>query len=101
MEEGLTVRMRSPDRLLELVTVGARARPHGRPCMRPWVDERSVPTDRNDGFRHRAVEPRRPPAEMIDDEESIDLAVVAEIVNSGVLTAEITAANNHDPDLEV
>jgi hypothetical protein len=55
----------------------------------------------SDGFRHRRVALRRPPAEMIDDEDSIDLALVAELVNSGVLTAEISAANNHDPDLEV
>ncbi len=38
---------------------------------------------------------------MIDDETMIDLALVADVVNSGVLTAEISAANNHDPDLEV
>jgi hypothetical protein len=38
---------------------------------------------------------------MIDDEEAIDLALVAELVNSGLLTAEISAANNYDPDLEV
>jgi hypothetical protein len=54
-----------------------------------------------DGFPHRRVALRRPPAEMIDDEDSIDLSLVAELVNSGVLTAEISAANNHDPDLEV
>ena len=30
-----------------------------------------------------------------------DLAAVAEAVNKGVLTDEISAANNHDPDFEV
>lgn len=55
----------------------------------------------SDGFQHRRVVLQRPPAEMIDDEDAIDLALVAELVNSGVLTAEISAANNHDPDLEV
>ena len=58
-------------------------------------------TDHADGFPHRTVVLRRPPAHMIDDESMIDLSVVAELVNSGVLTEEISAANNHDPDLEV
>ena len=62
----------------------------------------AAPTDRrDDGFRHRTVTLRRPPKEMIVEEDSIDLALAADLVNSGVLTAEISAANNHDPDLEV
>jgi hypothetical protein len=62
----------------------------------------AAPTDRHDdGFRHRTVTLRRPPPEMIVDESSIDLALAASLVNSGVLTAEISAANNHDPNLEV
>jgi hypothetical protein len=58
-------------------------------------------TDHADGFPHRTVTLRRPPDHMIDDESMIDLSVVAELVNSGVLTEEISAANNYDPDLEV
>ena len=38
---------------------------------------------------------------MIDDESMIDLSVVAELVNSGVLTQEISAAKNPDPAFEV
>ena len=53
-----------------------------------------------DDAGHRTVELRRPPAEMMDDEGSVDLAVVAELVHSGGLTAKISAANNHEPDLE-
>ena len=70
------------------------------PCDHDRVS-RTSPTDDDDGFRHRTVELRRPPAGMIDDEDAIDLALVAQLVNSGVLTSEISAANEHDPDLEV
>jgi hypothetical protein len=70
-------------------------------CDHGRVSEGDASDRDSDGFRHRRVVLRRPSAEMIDDEEAIDLALVAELVNSGLLTAEISAANNYDPDLEV
>ena len=48
--------------------------------------------------RHERVVLRVPPNVDPDD---VDLEAVAEIINSGVLTAEIDAANNYDPDLAV
>lgn len=35
------------------------------------------------------------------DPQDVDLALVAEIIRSGELKAEIDAANNFDPDFEV
>jgi hypothetical protein len=36
-----------------------------------------------------------------DRHDTVDLEDIAAIIRSGVLTAEIDAANNHDPDLAV
>ncbi len=49
--------------------------------------------------RHERIFLRVPP--NAEHPENVDLAAVAEIINSGVLTAEIDAANNYDPDLAV
>lgn len=51
------------------------------------------------GPRHETIVLRRP--SRVGHPEDADLALVAEIIRSGELTAEISAANNHDPDLEV
>jgi len=56
-------------------------------------------TDHAGDFAHRTAVLPRPPAHMTDGETTIDVALVAELVNSSELTAEISAAYDHDGNL--
>ncbi len=51
------------------------------------------------GPRHERIALRVPPG--VEHPENVDLELIASIIGGGELTAEIDAANNHDPDLAV
>jgi hypothetical protein len=60
-----------------------------------------VPSRRDaHGLRRRTVVLHRAAAELRDSPDEVDLELAAELFNSGVLTAEISAANP-EPELAV
>ena len=50
-------------------------------------------------LRHERIVLRMP--QRVEHPDNVDLVVVAEIIRSGDLTAEIDAANNYDPEYMV
>ncbi len=71
---------------------------------RPACDHDQVTVHASDdtlssGPRHERIALRVPPG--VEHPENVDLELIASIIGGGELTAEIDAANNHDPDLAV
>ena len=71
---------------------------------RPACDHGQVTVHASDdgpsnGLRYERIALRVPPG--VAHPEDVDLGLIASIIASGELTAEIDAANNHDPDLAV